>query len=456
MIQKFLSFFGKKFALFTLAILFLLSTTPVKAAGPQPNGIGGTWELQFQDEFDGNSLDLSKWRPNWLAGSDTAITKPVNGLEKSCYDPKQVSVADGELRLTAEKRTCQSWQYASGLIQSNGKFNYTYGYAEARMWLPAGKGLWPAFWTNGQNWPKDGEIDVLEAYGDDEATYHYHYSCGSGDCGPGGGKVISGATSGWHTYAVYWEPGKITWYYDGKEVWKYTTGVISVPHYLIANLGIDGTNAPLPATLRVDYIRVWKPLPGGITSTTTPTSSNPPQVSPSPTPKVSPSPKPSESVKPSPTPKASPSPRVSPSPKVSPTPMVSPSASPKASPSSDSNSGKETKRPWGRLSISSRSADEQGEDTQSPTVEIVSPHDGSIVNRWFSFVRVKAQDNRRIAKIEFYVDGNKKATNYRHAFNGFLLDLWRSSYSKGNHTVKVIVYDQAGNTAIDEITVVKN
>lgn len=263
--------------------LFFLATTPVAAAVPQPNGIGGTWELQFQDEFDGNSLDLSKWRPNWLGSSDTAITKPINGLEKSCYDPKQVSLTNGELHLTAEKRTCNSWQYASGLIQSNGKFNFTYGYAEARMWLPAGAGLWPAFWTDGQNWPKDGEIDVLEAYGDDEATYHYHYAGCGGDCGPGGGKVISGATSGWHTYAVYWEPGKITWYYDGKEVWKYTTGIVSSPHYLIANLGIDGNNAPLPATLRVDYIRVWKPLPGGVPGTVTPSPvpSTTPSVSPS-------------------------------------------------------------------------------------------------------------------------------------------------------------------------------
>jgi beta-glucanase (GH16 family) len=238
-----------------------------EASSLAPVGQAGTWDLIFNDEFDGTALNLSKWRPNWLGGSDTAITKPVNSAETSCYDPQQVSVQNGELDLTAVARTCSSWRFASGMVQSNGKFSFTYGYVEARIWTPAGAGVWPAFWTDGQKWPTDGEIDVLEAYGTNRSTYHYHYAGCGGDCGPGGAVDVAGATSGWHTYAADWRPGAITWYYDGKPVWSYTTGIVSSPHYLILNLGLNSTSSTLPAKMRVDYVRVWKPG----TSTTAPT-----------------------------------------------------------------------------------------------------------------------------------------------------------------------------------------
>src|SRR5690606_17112798 len=120
------------------------TSTTVPPSSPQPNGPSGNFNLVFSDEFDGNRLDLNKWRPNWLGGSDTAVTPPVNTLELSCYDPGHVKVADGYLHLIADRNTppgCRTRNgrtasYASGLIQSNGHFNFTYGYYEARMYLP--------------------------------------------------------------------------------------------------------------------------------------------------------------------------------------------------------------------------------------------------------------------------------------------------------------------------------
>lgn len=246
------------------------------AAEVQPAGQTSGWSLIFNDEFNGTSVDLTKWRPNWLGSSDTAITKPINSAETGCYDPKQATVGSGELDLTAIASSCSvngiTYNYRSGMVESNGKFNFTYGYMEARIWTPAGTGVWPAFWSDGQNWPYDGEIDVLEAYGTDESSYHYHYAGCGGDCNPGGSITVPGATSGWHTYAADWEQGIITWYYDGKQVWQYTTSITQSPQYLILNLGLKSNQSQVPATMRVDYVRVWKrnttPIP---TPTTVPT-----------------------------------------------------------------------------------------------------------------------------------------------------------------------------------------
>jgi len=250
-----------------VSLLVLVSGAPlfddvfsrkVLASAPDPVGQTGTWNLVFSDEFDGTTLNLAKWRPNWLGPNDTAITKPVNSQETACYDPKQVSVQNGELDLVAVARPCLNWAFASGLVESNGKFNFTYGYMEARIWTPAGVGVWPAFWSDGQNWPQDGEIDVLEAYGTDRSTFHYHYAGCGGDCGPGGEVTVPGATTGWHIYAADWEPGVITWYYDGAKVWQYTTAITASPQYLILNLGLNSDQPAVPATMRVDYVRVWK------------------------------------------------------------------------------------------------------------------------------------------------------------------------------------------------------
>lgn len=232
---------------------------PIVMPGPvAPLGVPGKWALSWSDEFEGTVLDTSKWSANWL-GAPGAITPPVNSSEFACYDPAQVSIVNGELHLTAIANPAtvggKTYPYRSGLIQSNGKFNQAYGCFESRIWLPAGAGLWPAFWTDGQHWPADGEIDVLEAYGTDEScSFHYHYSGG----GPGGNATVVGSTTGWHTYAAHWQPGLITWWYDGKQVWQYSTGIVSVPHFIILNLGAQTAQAAVPAVMRCDYVRVWQ------------------------------------------------------------------------------------------------------------------------------------------------------------------------------------------------------
>ena len=252
------------------------------AGTPKPQGVGGAWSLVFQDEFDGSSLDFTKWRPSWFGATNTTVTKPVNDLEVSCYDPTQVKVGGGELSLTAiattqagcVKKDGGAASYKSGLIMSDGRYNFTYGFVEARMWLPPGTGSaqnWAAFWVNGKTWPQDGEIDIMETLGGGAATrWTYHY-----DSDTGGGTTHSQITaspqnlvsaSGWHVFGANWQPDKITFYYDGKDVGSVSSGDLqggaktaSSPHYIIINLGLNG-NYPVkvPSTLKVDYVRHWQ------------------------------------------------------------------------------------------------------------------------------------------------------------------------------------------------------
>jgi beta-glucanase (GH16 family) len=233
------------------------TTTTTAPAPPATNEI-------FRDDFNGATLDRSKWRPNWLAGTDDAVTKPVNSNEQSCYDPAQVSVGGGYLHLNAVSRACRAnngvtYPYASGLIESAGHFTFTYGTIEARIWVPpgtAGVANWPAFWANGTGtWPITGELDVMEGL-EGHTCFHFHSTLG----GPGGCAPLA-SPSGWHTYAADWEPGSVTYFYDGVQVGRVTSGITASPMYLILNLAVSPSISPpvqLPSEMLVDWVRVTR------------------------------------------------------------------------------------------------------------------------------------------------------------------------------------------------------
>ncbi len=216
----------------------------------------------FRDDFDGTALDRTKWRPNWFGTQDAAVTKPVNTQEQGCYDPAQVSVALGVLRLSAVKRSCRAnngitYPYASGIVTTKDHFTFRYGYMEARLWTPPGSGPiqnWPAFWANGTGQhPLTGEIDVVEGLAG-RACWHFHYKSGEP-----GGCVNKSNVAGWHTYAAEWRQGVVTYFYDGEQVGRVTQGVTSTPMYVVLNLGVSSTvSGPvtLPAEMLVDYVKV--------------------------------------------------------------------------------------------------------------------------------------------------------------------------------------------------------
>jgi beta-glucanase (GH16 family) len=250
----------------TLAPTTTIEATTLDSSSPQPVGdIVGPWYLVFDSEFNGTSLDASQWSTgSWSKETlGLGITTGADwSIEQECRDPAQVSVANGALNLTAvaKEETCGgvTEPYASGLVKTHGLFSFTYGYMEARIWLPGSGSIadWPAFWAVGQKPRTGGEIDVVEGLGG-RAVAVFHNSAGSHGRLSGVGTF----TGGWHTFAANWEPGSITYYYNGIKIGSVTSGVTSAPMYLVLDLALSSaitTPDTVPATMRVDYVRVWQ------------------------------------------------------------------------------------------------------------------------------------------------------------------------------------------------------
>jgi beta-glucanase (GH16 family) len=242
-----------------------------------PTGDSGTWNLIFDDEFNGSSLNTADWSTGWFG---SGITGGVQGTgEPECYDPSHVVEGNGELDLnfTQESETCdgKSEPYTSGMVTSDNKFSFSYGFIEVRAWLPTmpngQAGDWPGVWLAGQDWPEDGEIDLAEGLGGSVCA-HWHGPTGNGTgYGPGGTGCPSGTyTGGWHTFAADWEPGIVTWYYDGKDIGCIASSgsacgnpnndstITSSPMYIIFGLGSNAGSEYAPTSQRMDYVRVWQ------------------------------------------------------------------------------------------------------------------------------------------------------------------------------------------------------
>ena len=223
------------------------------------------WKLTFQDEFDGASLDLTKWNPQDPWGK-------VRNRELQAYVKDAFTVHDGILRVTVAKRAADydgaPRQYTSGMMTTYRKFAQKYGWFEIRCRVPKGNGLWPAFWMLPEplGWPP--EIDVMENLGQDTQVAYFtnHFTAADGKHGSkGSGKMATPDLSAdFHTYAVEWSPESIVWYFDGVQKFRSAEGVPQQPMYLLVNLAIGGNwpvppdqTTVLPASLDVDYVRAY-------------------------------------------------------------------------------------------------------------------------------------------------------------------------------------------------------
>lgn len=197
----------------------------------------------------------------------------------------------GNLALIARKESYQGSAYTSARLQTKGSFSFTYGRAEARIQVPSGTGIWPAFWMLGDDiyakgWPEAGEIDVMETIGslpnELNATVHAPLGAWNGSATDDGtewwrGEIYTHPTSlsdAFHVYAVEWKPASIDFSIDGKTYYTVSKAHMPAggrwafdhPNHLLLNLAVGGewpgspTGAtPFPSTMLVDYVRVYAP-----------------------------------------------------------------------------------------------------------------------------------------------------------------------------------------------------
>lgn len=258
-----------------LAWYLKFTTTPV---AQQEAGGGGEEEEPFEsqfdellwgDEFDGETLDTDTW--NYEIGNGT------NGWgngEVQYYTQDNVTVADGNLVITARREAESGFDFTSGRITTQDKFEFTYGRVEARAKMPEGGGTWPAIWMLGANfdeigWPETGEIDIMEWVGNSpaETSSALHYPGNSGGNAVVGRTSIGNASSEFHTYSVEWTPDNIIFLLDGVEFFTFTNEA-SLPFnkdfFLIMNVamggGLGGEIADdfQESSMEVDYIRVYQ------------------------------------------------------------------------------------------------------------------------------------------------------------------------------------------------------
>ncbi|KAH7716510.1 hypothetical protein AAVH_16088 [Aphelenchoides avenae] len=171
-------------------------------------------QLIFRDEFDGNSLDTNKW--NVEVGYLNVNNEQEN------YQRDNVQVQGGNLVITARKQQVGNQRYTSGRINTQNKFSFTFGRAEARIKLPKVQGLWPAFWMLGNSisqigWPKCGEIDIMEQINTEDRVFGtLHWSHNNAHAQYGLTTNINNAAD-WHVYAVEWNANDIRVFVDGRQ-----------------------------------------------------------------------------------------------------------------------------------------------------------------------------------------------------------------------------------------------
>ena len=186
------------------------------------------------------------------------------------------TVVDGNLVITAKKERVGNNPYTSARLKTQGKQSFTYGRIEARIKIPVGQGLWPAFWLLGTNittvgWPKCGETDIMEHINSDSLIYGTAHAYDNGQHVSSGSKILS-SPSVYHVYDVEWDASSIKWHVDGTLYHTVdlvsninSTGAFFNPFFIILNLAVGGNwpgsqvdDSHIPASMYVDYVRVYQ------------------------------------------------------------------------------------------------------------------------------------------------------------------------------------------------------
>jgi beta-glucanase (GH16 family) len=279
-----------------LAVLVLSATTACgssdmaaspPATPPSSTPTPAAWTLVWSDEFEGPAgatVDLTKW--NFDIGGGGWGNQEL----ESYTDRSRNAFLDGNGALVIEALSEPykgpdgiARDYTSARLKTKGLFAQAYGRFEARIKIPYGQGLWPAFWMLGANidsvgWPACGEIDIMENIGREPSTVHgtFHGPGYSGAGGLGAPDSLAGGqrfADDFHVFAVEWEPAAIRWYVDGTlyetrtpaDLPAGTHWVFDHPFFIILNVAVGGgwpgppdATTVFPQQMLVDYVRVYR------------------------------------------------------------------------------------------------------------------------------------------------------------------------------------------------------
>jgi beta-glucanase (GH16 family) len=237
------------------------------------------YKLVWSDEFNGKGApDPEKW--DYELGYIRN-----NELQYYTNSTKNVRQHKGNLEITVRKQkveghaygTPSTFDYTSGSITTQNRFDLTYGKIEGRFKIPADQGLWACFWTLGTDitrygWPVCGEIDIFEHINSEKIIHATaHWADTEGKRTSRGNRIEVDVTQ-WNVYSITWSPQSIKWFVNDIQFHEMdisegvnNTGAFHKPHYILVNLPIGGSwpgspdaTTKLPATLYCDYIRVYE------------------------------------------------------------------------------------------------------------------------------------------------------------------------------------------------------
>lgn len=248
---------------------------------------GDLLTLVWNDEFDGAQLDPETWFFATGDGSEKGLPPGWGNNELQYYLPDNAQLVNGVLEITARRESANSYNFTSGRINTQDRFAFKYGRIEASIKFPSGQGLWPAFWMLSQNspygeWAATGEIDIVEAVnldgtGGNEifATIHFGGAASAGQNTSTETRYTPSfdVTEDFHTYAFEWDEFEMRWYVDGtlyKEENSWSSAAapypapFDQPFHVLFNVAVGGNfpgspngSTPLPATMEVDWVRVY-------------------------------------------------------------------------------------------------------------------------------------------------------------------------------------------------------
>jgi len=249
---------------------------------------GDALTLVWSDEFDGAQLDPNVWFFETGDGTESGIPGWGNN-ELQYYLPDNAQLDAGLLKIEARQESIGGFNYTSARIDTYERFAFKYGRIEARIRLPGGQGIWPAFWMLPQDyayggWAASGEIDIMEAVnlggsgGNTVLGTLHHGGESPNNVFTGNSYVVpSDATTNFHTYALEWDAEEFRWYVDDvmyamQNSWSSTGGPFPAPFdqsfNIILNVAVGG-NLPgspnastvFPVTMEVDWVRVYSGEP---------------------------------------------------------------------------------------------------------------------------------------------------------------------------------------------------